>query len=81
VPAVLAYHVAAILVILPRTRPIRLALLPVNIWLFFRVLTSIDVVAGCGDPGYNFFGYVLGVSGRMIYCQANVNKRPGDVDS
>jgi len=72
VPATLACYVAAILVILPRTRPIRLALLPVNIWLFFRVLTSIDVVVAYGDPGYSFLGYILGVSGHIIHCQANV---------
>ena len=55
---------AAILVQLPNTLPIRLALLPVSLWLFFRAATSLDVTAGWlgSEPGYDFLGYGLCVS-------------------
>lgn len=59
-----AYYVTAVLVILPGTFPLRLALLPVTLWLAFRAVTSIDVGAGLfgSDPRYEFLGYGLGVS-------------------
>jgi len=65
-PAVLAYYLAGVLVILPGTRTIRLALLPVTLWLLFRAATSLDIGAACGDPGYDFLGYGLGVSSWII---------------
>ena len=64
IPAALAYYVAAVLVILPRTLPIRLALLPVKLWLLFRAATSVDIVAAYGDPSYGILDYFLGVSER-----------------
>jgi len=62
VPVVIAYYVAAVLVVLPGTRPVRLALLPVILWSFFRAATSIDVVASYKEPGYDFLGYGFCVS-------------------
>jgi hypothetical protein len=64
-PAALAYYVAAILVILPRTRPIRLGVLPLKLWLFFRAGTSVNVVEACGDPGYKFLDYFISVSDHI----------------
>lgn len=54
------------LVILPRTLPLRLALLPITLWLLFRAATLLDVTQPTGevDPGYEFLGFGLGVS----YC-------------
>jgi hypothetical protein len=80
VPAALAYYIAAVLVILPRTFPIRLALLPVTLWAFFRAATSIDVVAALADPGYDFLAYFICVSRCFISLLADV-KRSGYVDS
>lgn len=68
-PAALSYYTFAVLVILPGTFPIRVALLPVTLWLLFRAATLIDVGAACydGDPGYEFLGYGLGVSLRVSH--------------
>lgn len=61
VPAVLAYYVAAVLVILPRTLLWRLTLLPGTLWLLFRAATLLDVARPMGevDPGYEFLGFGL----------------------
>ena len=64
-PAALAYYVAAILVILPGTRPIRLGVLPLKLWLFFRAGTSVNVVEACGDPSYKFLDYFISVSDHI----------------
>lgn len=55
-----SYYIAAVLAILPRTFLLRLAILPITLWLAFRAFTTIDAVGS--DPGYGFLGYSLGVS-------------------
>lgn len=61
-PAVLAYYVTAVLVILPGTLAFRRVLLPISLWLLFRAATVIDVGAACGGPEYDFLGYGFCVS-------------------
>ena len=45
-PALLCYYATAVLVILPNTFRIRLALLPITLWAAFRAGTQVDLVAG-----------------------------------
>ena len=47
----LCYYLTAILVILPRTFPIRLAVLPITLFYAFRASTQLDLAAGYGDDG------------------------------
>ena len=75
-PAALAYYVAAVLVLLPGTRPIRLTLMPLILWSLFRAATSIDIGAACGDPGYDFYGYGLCVSGSINHFRADPEHPP-----
>lgn len=46
VPPVLCYFASAVLVQIPRTFTIRLALLPITIWTAFRAGTQLDLVKG-----------------------------------
>ncbi|KDR76355.1 hypothetical protein GALMADRAFT_247761 [Galerina marginata CBS 339.88] len=48
-PPILLYYVTALLVITPRTFPIRLALLPITLYAAFRCATHIDLVKGYPD--------------------------------
>lgn len=59
-------YVTTVLVILPGTLPLRLALLPVTLWLTFRAFTTIDVVGS--NPSYGFLGYGFGVS--IVYKES-----------
>ncbi|CAA7265531.1 unnamed protein product [Cyclocybe aegerita] len=45
-PPILSYYVAAILVLLPHTFAIRLALLPITLWSAFHGATQLHLVAG-----------------------------------
>ncbi|KAF8807055.1 hypothetical protein BYT27DRAFT_7190770 [Phlegmacium glaucopus] len=47
----LCYYVTAILVTLPRTSLIRLAILPITLFFAFRASTQLDLAAGYGDDG------------------------------
>lgn len=47
----LCYYVTAILVTLPRTFLIRLAILPITLFYAFRASTQLDLTAGYGDDG------------------------------
>ena len=47
----LCYYITAILVILPRTFLIRLAILPITLFYAFRASTQLDLAAGYGDDG------------------------------
>ena len=55
----LCYYLTAILVILPRTFLLRLAILPITLFYTFRASIQLDITAGCGgDP-------------RLIYLNQN----------
>ena len=45
------YYVTAILVTLPRTFLVRLAILPITLFYAFRASTQLDIAAGYGDDG------------------------------
>ena len=45
-PPLVCYYATAILVLLPGTLPIRLALWPITIWTAFRASTQLDLAAG-----------------------------------
>ena len=45
-PAFLCYYATAVLVIVPNTFRIRLALLPITLWAVFRAGTQVNLVAG-----------------------------------
>lgn len=58
-PVYVPYYITAVLVILPGTLPLRLALLPLTLWLAFRAFTSVDVVGL--DEGFGYLGYCFGL--------------------
>ena len=45
-PPVLCYYATALLVLLPRTLPVRVALFPITLWATFRAATQLDLSAG-----------------------------------
>ena len=45
-PPVLCYYATAVLILLPRTLPIRLALWPITVLAAFRASTQLDLSAG-----------------------------------
>lgn len=45
-PPVLCYYATALLVLVPRTLPVRVALLPITLWATFRAATQLDCSAG-----------------------------------
>ena len=47
----LCCYVTAILVTLPRTFLVRLAILPITLFYAFRASTQLDIAAGYGDDG------------------------------
>uniref|UniRef100_A0A8H7XJE5 Uncharacterized protein n=1 Tax=Psilocybe cubensis TaxID=181762 RepID=A0A8H7XJE5_PSICU len=48
-PALVLYYVIALLVLIPDTMFLRLALLPVNLYALFRMSTKIDLAKGLAD--------------------------------
>jgi hypothetical protein len=48
----LCYYITALLVILPRTFLIRLAILPITLFYAFRTSTQLDLAAGNGGLAY-----------------------------
>lgn len=61
-PVLITYYVTAALTLFPGTFPYRLALLPVNLWLAFRAVITIDIALALDDPAYKFVDYGMGVS-------------------
>lgn len=45
-PPILCHYVTAVLVLIPNTFHLRLALLPVSLWLSFRGATRVDLAPG-----------------------------------
>ncbi|PPQ91017.1 hypothetical protein CVT25_013942 [Psilocybe cyanescens] len=63
-PPILLYYATAVLVLLPRTYPIRLALLPITLYTAFRATTQIDLAKGLPEEqslAYFNQGLVLGM--------------------
>jgi hypothetical protein len=48
-PPLICYFVTAVLVLTPKSFPVRLALLPISLWSAFRASTRLDLTAGYGD--------------------------------
>lgn len=58
-PPILCYYATAVLVLLPRTFPIRLALLPISLWAAFRAATTIDLAQGYNEDGLAYLNHGL----------------------
>ncbi|KAF9524844.1 membrane bound O-acyl transferase family-domain-containing protein [Crepidotus variabilis] len=63
VPAILSYYLTAVLVLIPRTLVLRLALLPVTLLLAYRSLLRLDFASDLGE-WYNFLnqGHALALA-------------------
>lgn len=59
-PPILAYHALALLVIVPRTRFMRLGLLPVQLYFALRAGTMLDLSGGV--EGHRFYNQFFMVS-------------------
>jgi len=82
------YYATALLVVLPDTFPIRLALLPLTLWSAFRAATSIDMSLHLGpDYAYLNYGLVLAMiilAMRLIewtFYREPLRRRSNDKDS
>jgi hypothetical protein len=60
------YHVAAVLVQLPNTFALRLALLPVTFYSAFYTMSTFDATKEFNEPRLNYINYGTGVS--SFYC-------------
>ncbi|KAF8638250.1 hypothetical protein AX17_002272 [Amanita inopinata Kibby_2008] len=61
-PVFLLYYITAFLVLIRGTLKVRIALLPVTLWLAFRAATGLDVVAGCGDDRLVYLNHGFSIS-------------------
>lgn len=62
------YYLTAILVILPQTFLIRLAILPISLFFIFRASTQLDLAAGYGDDGrFAYLNQSLLVGYQFLY--------------
>ncbi|KZS92546.1 hypothetical protein SISNIDRAFT_429221 [Sistotremastrum niveocremeum HHB9708] len=66
VPLLLCYYASAVLITVPNTIAIRLALLPITVWLAWRVGTGFYF----DDPQFNHLNYGLGISILVIVMRA-----------
>lgn len=60
-PVIALYYVTAVLVIIPGTSNIRLALLPLSLCSAFRAVTSIDIALAWNEPGFRCLDFGFGV--------------------
>ena len=61
------YYLTAILVILPRTFLLRLAILPITLFYAFRASIQLDIAAGCGgDPRLTYLNQCLLVRNNFL---------------
>ncbi|KAL4263189.1 wax synthase family protein [Pleurotus pulmonarius] len=58
-PPILCYYATAVLVTLPNTILIRLALLPVTLWTLFRACTTVDLVKSLEDDRLIYWNHGL----------------------
>ena len=61
-PVVISFYATAVLVILPGTFPVRLALLPFTVWAAFHAATTIDLVKAYNEPGLTYWNQGFCVS-------------------
>ena len=62
------FYLTAVLVILPRTFLVRLAILPISLFFIFRASTQLDLATVCGDDGsFAYLNQVLLVSEHFLY--------------
>ena len=74
-PAYLCYYVMAVLVLLPGTRPYRLALLPLALYAIYIAASSCDMSAGI--PVMNHWNYGHGVRRQILFFRSHIYKHPG----
>lgn len=67
-PPIISYFVTGVLVILPGTFGLRLALLPLTLWLAFQAVASIDLAMTWNEPGFKCLDFGLGVSDLLLHC-------------
>lgn len=61
VPNLLNY-LLAYLVLVPGTRPLRLAILPIALWTAYKGATALDVTIGHNEPGLGYLNHGVFVS-------------------
>ncbi|KZP05846.1 hypothetical protein FIBSPDRAFT_966928 [Athelia psychrophila] len=61
-PPVVAYYLTAVLVILPGTFFLRVAILPLTLWFAFHAVTSVDIALTFGELGFKCLDFGLGLN-------------------